>query len=118
MRALTFTPLLSSRCTSLSFSPPAFVSPVVALLCVCGKRVDGPRALSGDGRPRASPLLFGFDNNGRGSSAVTSHQRRWMAAIVGCKERNVGREEGEDGFLYFIFHCMRWFEGKWQATSV
>lgn len=40
-------PLFSSRCTSLSFSLPAFVSCVVALLCV-SKRVDGPPALSGD----------------------------------------------------------------------
>lgn len=69
---------------------------------MCGEHVDGPRALSGDGRPRASPLLFGFDNNGQGSSAVTFHLRRWMAAIVGFKERNVEREEASDGFIYFI----------------
>lgn len=38
-----------------------------------------------------------------------------MAAIVGFKERNVGREEGEDGFLYFIFHCMKRFDGMQQV---
>lgn len=73
-----------------------------------GEHVDGPWALSGDGQPWASPLLFGFDNNGRGFSALTFHLQRWMEAIVGFKERAVGREESEDGFLYLIFHFMGW----------
>ncbi|KAI4813093.1 hypothetical protein KUCAC02_024441, partial [Chaenocephalus aceratus] len=52
---------------------------------VCGERVV---ELSGDGG-REPLQLFGLDNNGCGSSVVTFHQQqRWMAAIVGCKERN------------------------------
>lgn len=31
-------------------------------------------------------------------------------SIVGFKEENVGREEGEDGFLNFIFHCTRSYD--------
>lgn len=68
-----------------------------------GKRVEGPLALSGDGRPQASPLPFGFDNNGRGSSAVAFHLQRWMAAVVGFKEKNVGGEEGEHEFYLLHF---------------
>lgn len=109
--ALVFTLLFSSCCTFLSFSLPAFMSSVSWPSCMCGEHVDGPWVLSGDVRPWASPLFFGFDNNGHGFSAVTFHLQRWIASIVDFKERTVGREEVEDGFLYFIFHCMRRFDG-------
>lgn len=81
------------------------------LVCVCVAN-----AWSGAGRSQVTaarePHLSSLasDNNGRGSSAVTFHLRRWMAAIVGFEERNAGREEGEDGFLYIIFHCERRFD--------
>ena len=78
---------------------------------MCGERVV---ELSGDGG-REPLQLFGLDNNGCGSSVVTFHQQRWMAAIVGCKERNVGREEGEHRFVYS--HLSLYAEVCWHAAG-
>lgn len=97
-----------------------------ACLCVIciGPLVCVADAWTGPGRsqvtagPWASPLLFAFDNNGRGPSAVTLHLQWWMAAIVDVNERSVGREESEDGFLYIIFHCMRSFKGFWLMRDI
>lgn len=112
MRSLYYPPLD----TVLFFSQPPFVSSVMTVLCLCrtrGRTSGALRWQSGCG----SHLLFGFNYNSCGSSAVTFHLCRWMAAIVCFKERNVRREEGVDGFLYLVSHSERRADSMQKVAS-
>lgn len=99
-RVLALAPLLS-------FSLPAFVSSAVALLCVVNTWMGPGRSqVTGSREPHLSSLVL--TTMAVVSLVLTFHLQRWMEAIVGFKERAVGREESEDGFLYLIFHFMGW----------